>query len=144
MDEDTLTKLLSIREQIPSINTGGCGVFMLALYRYLKKNNKLKGNEKFVYLYGDEEDPDYVSNKTYLKENRFSPTSCCHAVLLQDGELWDCKGEYFTIYKYALTLAPEQYESFVVDSINNRSRWNCAFDRAFAIPIIEEVFDIPT
>jgi len=135
-------KLKSIRRHIEYPNAGGCAIVMIAMYRYLKKNKMLKGNEAFVYLYSSETDPGFVSNKSALERNEGSPTSCSHAVLAYDNKYWDCDGEYDSPYSVKLEI-PVEYEQFIIESLNkDKSVWNYMFDREEGIPSLERIFEV--
>lgn len=54
---------------IPAINWGGCGLSALAMYRWLKDNDKLVGDEFFVFLYVDY-DHNFETNDKILSKPR--------------------------------------------------------------------------
>lgn len=142
MDEETLVLLEKI-SRIKAIHCGGCGIVMLALYRYLRDSKKLKGDEKFVYLYTNSDDPDLFKNQRYLNGEEDNPSSCYHAVLFHNGRMWDSSGEvYDSLYEINIKLDVEDYEEFVVKSLNNILRWNDLFDREECIPIIENILNV--
>ena len=135
-------RLRRIPDWIDYPNAGGCAIIMIAMYRYLKKNEMLKGNEKFIYLYSSTNDPYFVSNKSALEKNAGSPTSCTHAVLEYDGKYWDCDGEYISPYSVKLEI-PVEYEQFIIESLNrDKSVWNYMFDREEGIPSLERIFEV--
>ena len=141
MDTETLKKMQKIRTEIKTINSGGCGIAMLAIYRYLKKNSKLKGDEKFVYLYWDSDDPYYQQNNKYLNEGIGEIKSCCHAVLFHDNKYWDCDGSYKFDNGVKIVFSLEN-EKIIVQSCNNVEVWNYVFDREYYLPKIESILNI--
>lgn len=141
MDELCTTGKFEELCKVLFINSGGCAIAMLAIYRYLKKKNLLKGDEKFVYLYG-EHDPYLEINQKYLKGEVHSPVSCDHAVLFHNGKLWDSNGIFNNWYENLQKLDANKYESFVVNSINNRDVWNSLFNRKVRIPQIEKILGV--
>ena len=141
MDTETLEKLKKIRTEIKTINSGGCGIAMLAIYRYLKNNQKLKGDEKFVYLYWNSDDPYYQQNNKYLNEGVGEMQSCCHAVLFHDSKYWDCGGHFECNYNVKMIFSPEN-EKIIVESCNNIGAWNVCFDREYQLPKIESILNV--
>ena len=142
MDDQTIALLEKV-SHIKAIHCGGCGIVMLALYRYLRDSKKLKGDEKFVYLYTNSDDPDLFKNQRYLNGEEDNPSSCCHAVLFHNGRMWDSRGGVDDpLYEINIKLDVEDYEEFVVKSLNNIPRWNHSFDREECIPIIESILNV--
>jgi len=140
MDEQTIETITSL-SKIREINSGGCAISMLAIYRFLKAHKKLKGGEKFVYLYS-QTDPYLTQNQKYLEKGEGTPSACSHAVLFHDRKLWDSTGEFDNFYAEQLELDVCQYESFVVHSINNKIAWNSAFERDISVPEIEKILNV--
>ncbi|MFA5434140.1 MAG: hypothetical protein WC319_14950 [Candidatus Paceibacterota bacterium] len=142
MKAESIQLLRKIESKVPHINSGGCAIFMLALYHYLKKTEQLVGDEKFVYLYNSYEYHSFKRNRKYLNnEKGVSPTSCSHAVLFHDGKYWDSSGG--TVDKpYPIALEiPLENEAFIYDSIS-MDAWNPSFDRETGIKAIESVLNV--
>jgi len=120
------------------INSGGCAISALVMYRWLKKNKKLSRKTCFVYLDSDERM--HADNKKSLENNIGTPSSCSHVVLLHKNNFIDCYGEYDKQkYSYQLKIKSEE---FVVKAINNVSAWNPIFNRKQQIPKIAKHLDI--
>jgi hypothetical protein len=132
------TDFKSVQEtlgNIAYINAGGCGISALAMYRWLKANNKLQKDTAFMYF--DNNDDTYNDNRKALKGQNVEPTSCSHVVLKHGKKYIDCYGEIQVKYRFRYKLRIKS-EAFVVASINNLNCWNPSFDRAKNVPKIQE------
>lgn len=126
---------------IRGANAGGCAIIMLSIYRKLKKEKALKGNECFVYLYEGMEHS-YEKNEKFLKGETNKPVSCTHAAFMQNGVLYDITGEISpNEYQITQIIPTSQETTFVVNSIN-QPRWNFYFERRGEIPKIAEALEI--
>lgn len=131
----TLNEVMGFLNEIPYINSGGCAIASLAMYRWLKNNNMLKEDTMFVYLYFYKSDS-YEQNCLAINEGT-TPSSCSHTVLWHDGFYIDSKGLYSKSelykkdYQYFLEI---HNEYFIVNSING-GNWNDSFERSW----IEEI-----
>lgn len=116
-----------LNNEINFINCGGCGVSTLAMYRWLKNNGKLKGDEKFVFMYYAYNKSTFINNSEVLKNGTGKPIACSHICLFSGGEFFDsdCKIKIDN-YKWVHVLEDEK---FLIDTINNKSTWNDYFDR---------------
>lgn len=136
MGYKSLGEVMDFLSRIPSINSGGCGISALAMFRWLKKHNSLK-NTKFVYFHfsmGELNDnSDALKNGTKLN----APPHC---VLMHDYILIDADGEVDEREWGEHSLIIED-ESKVVDSINSDD-WNPSFEREHWVPIIEKKLGI--
>lgn len=133
---EVCTKLKNLR--ISNVNSGGCAIIMLSIYRKLKKENSLKGNECFVYLYPAYLSTSYEKNEKFREGKIEKPTSCGHAAFMQNGKLYDVTGEISPEYLHRKQFIPIEEEiTFVVNSINEPN-WNCLFERGTQIPKIEK------
>lgn len=122
--------------KIPNINCGGCGIATLILYRWLKKHDKLCGDEMFVYLY-DSKQENYTHNQKALQDKTIVPTAATHVCLYHAGKYIDSQWEVLpTHYSYLHNIT---HEEFVVNSINNINSWNSYFERKDILSLIEEL-----
>jgi len=121
------------------INAGGCGVAALAMYRWLKKNNKLSKDTAFVYL--DNDKWMHENNKKALETNDVEPTSCSHVALQHAKRYVDAEGEVNIRFRFQYKLRIES-EAFVLASVNNINVWNPRFNRIQLVPFIAEQLGI--
>ena len=136
MNFQTLESVREYLDDIPCINSGGCTVSMLAMYRWLK----LQGEKSdMMYLYRNGSTYLFSTNEACLNGELDSPNSCSHAMLFYNGKYIDSEEEFNTL--------PEKYpkshilpEHLVVASLNY-DVWNDAFNRRW-IRIIEEKLNI--
>lgn len=127
----TIADVQKFLESIDCINCGGCAISALAMYRWLKKNNLLKGDEKLVYLYKSEDKSEFKINSEALENPEITPTSCHHACLYHNGEYIDSSGEVnIRCYKWVQHVTIEE---FVVKSVNTRynNRWLNCWNKSF-------------
>ncbi len=131
-----LTDIQSKLNEIPCINAGGCAIASLVMYRWLKKENKLAGDEKFIYLYNYESGL-YFQNQKALEDDSIIPTSASHICLYHDGRYIDSKGTVFIDnWKCSMEIEPG---GFIIRSINNVDDWNEMFTRSDILPLIDEL-----
>ena len=121
-------KVINKLSQIPNINSGGCGISALAMYRLLGKKNI-----DILFLYRNYEDVSYVNNQNILKGDADSiPSPPLHVVLHKKGKYFDSYGEMDERYlSIAYMFRHKCDESFLVDTINNRYKWNLKFNRKY-------------
>lgn len=134
----TLDGVQNWLNDIDDINAGGCGISALSIYRWLKNNNKLVGDESFTYLYNNK-DYFYLENSRVLRtkftiRRKRKLNSCSHIMLFHNGKNIDSKGEYipsrYTERHIGIT------EKQLIESINFGG-WNCSFERDYNVPNIE-------
>ena len=63
---------------IPTLNWGGCGIAAYAMYKWLKKNDKLSPDFKFVLCYRWGQDDIYANNSQVLKTKEGDAVACNH------------------------------------------------------------------
>ncbi len=120
---------------VEDINMGGCGISALAMYRWLKKNNKLPENTKFAFLYNSKYD--FTSNSEINKGNKNGlPVAPYHAVLFHNRKYIDCRGKInVNEYNYKQMINNEE---FIKKAVNNILKWNKTFDiHAFDITLAQ-------
>lgn len=126
-------------DNISDINAGGCGISALAMYRWLKKNNQLAGDESFTYLYCDKDENFKVNSKVLTTKQLFSLRrrkkmgSASHIMLFHNGVNIDSEGSHIQS-RYG-----ERHEGIVekllVESIQFGG-WNSSFNREYFVPKI--------
>lgn len=110
---------------ITNIHRGGCGVSALAMFRWLKNNNKLE-DTRFVYLYDDKEA--YLNNNRILRNHEGIPKGAMHVVLLHEGKFIDCYGDV-NIANHGEWVQIIDEVEFIEKSVSNRKGWNQTFGR---------------
>ena len=127
-------------DKIYSINYGGCGVSALAMYRWLKKNKMLVGDEYFVFLYVSY-DSNYDVNDKILKRKRSRKKidSGSHIMLHHNGQLFDSMGS--EIQRRYVKRHDNITEKQLLDALNYGG-WNDSFDREEYIPKIMRMLKI--
>jgi hypothetical protein len=131
---ETFEDVKEFLSNIDSINSGGCGLSALVMYRWLKKYNKLTEDIKIIFLDNDENN--YMNNKECMSNKQGTLKAPTHIVILYDSFHIDCAGVQYNIaqrYNYVLEVA----EDYLVNSLNNIPTWNVQFDRDEAISVIE-------
>lgn len=126
-------------DNIDSINHGGCGISALALYRWLKQNNKLVGDESFTFLYVFYASSFGKNDAILKKHNKNELTSCSHVMLFHNGKLHDSEG--IGIKERYSRRHEKISEKLLLISLKNGT-WNNCFDRNKSIPKIEKQLGI--
>ncbi len=135
-----MKKIKSLRQaqkflkDIPNIHEGGCGISALSLYRWLKKNGD-KNDIKFVFLYRDDDEEEYLNNSGVLKNKKGEPVAPCHCCILHKKKFIDSEGEVdIEDYEWVQQI---KEEDFLKRALDNVGTWNSTFDRG-EIKKIEE------
>lgn len=127
---NVIGKALKFLNSIPNINSGGCGIAALAMYRYLKKNKLLPKDFKILFLYNNNCKSLYDANR---KGGNFGAN---HIVFWFNGNLYDTDGLFeieYTDYKYILPASIKK----LLAALNDDNGWNPMFKREKQIPKIE-------
>lgn len=135
-----LSDVLNFLDSIEAINSGGCGVSALAIYRWCKKHRVKVDASPFVILttYGDEWDirhnSEIIQNGEHLDKLEIT-----HLVIEVGTKLTDSTGE--PDLEYYCYRQPEQLnESQLLEALD--CEWNRQFDRRENIPLIEQALGI--
>lgn len=124
---------------VPAINCGGCGVAALAMYKWLKKNDKLHDDFKFVACYSNGQSDVYENNMRVLRDREGKAIAVSHLAIYHGSKIIDCSSPvYLPEYQLLQFFEPEW---FIVNMIKNKRTWNDWFDRR-VIPDIEKDLDI--
>ena len=131
MKLETLTDVTKYLDSIPDINSGGCGVAALAIYRWLKKQGK---KSQIVFGYGGW-NCGFSRNESLKNGTNETPSACSHAVVLYNGNYYDSNGE-------SIDPPYSQNHSLpiwvVVKTLNTRD-WNSEFDRRYIRQIAKDL-----
>jgi len=133
-----LESVLEFLDSIPYINSGGCGISALAIYRWHITRGSFIGDRPFVIL--PEDEWDLQNNSRVLTSREFKRLSLSHIGIEIDNEVCDSTGEVDR--DYFIFEQPERLnETELLECLNNNS-WNSFFNRERAIPIIETELNI--
>ena len=136
----SLGSILDTLNSIPRINSGGCGIAALAIYRWCKANNVPVSDRPFIFLWRDDDEWEARNNDQHLFngeiDNVEAPSHV--AIELADG-LYDTEGLEGSRLFQRCTCKQEyklnEYE--LLNVINRTEEWNFTFNRSRNIPIIE-------
>jgi len=138
----TFKKVREALDSIDNINYGGCGISALSMYRWLKDNNKLSGDESFTFLYAGW-DYTFTENEAILNTNSNNCgnklKAASHIMLFHKGKLYDSEGK--TVQSKYINKHEKISVETLLETINY-SHWNSSFDREESIPLIEEQLGI--
>ena len=135
----TLKDVRKFLSSIPRIDYGGCGIAALAMYRWLKKNNKLTPDVKIVFLFSCHSYL-YDNNRRYAETKEGMPSACSHVGLrITPHQTIDSEG-YLKLCDYQYNIETTD-EDFLLLAINNTIDWNITFDRS-NVKIIAKTLDV--
>lgn len=120
---NSLEEVQQILNDVPAINSGGCGISALTMYKYLKARGE---NAKFVYLYERRELLE--ENSVTLNTGNGQYHAPEHVVILHKGKLLDSGGEIEDPEWWGRHEQIIEDEGFVLNTINNAD-WNWCFNR---------------
>ena len=135
-----IKQILSILDDIPNINRGGCGISTLAIYEAMKKYTSITG-VKIIFLYLTYQTYAHKHNHSKTEHSINIPMIPAHICIKLNGEYIDSTGviserklNEYTIKKQIRT------KKFLIKSIN-KGDWNPGFERHY-IRDIENVLGI--
>ena len=136
---ETLLDVKEFLNDVDNINCGGCGVAALSMYRWMEKNNMLKGNESFTFLYVcGEGDFFYDNNEKYFQGKKPQIIAPAHVVLNIDGEYIDTTSRSMERFQYRYPRKHENVtEEELLKSLND-PHWNESFERDCEVPFIAD------
>lgn len=132
----TLNQVRKFLDNFNLINHGGCGVAALSMYRWLKKNDLLTGDECFVFLY-QSQDSFYDTNEKFFKGENKEIVSCSHVVLKKDNEYFDSTDKNRASFSWRYSAEHDNVSEDNLINALNTDCWNSSFIRELSIPIIE-------
>lgn len=123
----SLADVQSNLNDIPYINTGGCGVAALVLYRHLVSNNK---KPKIVLLYRKYEECDLEFNARKIEtgdyRNLIVPYHIC---IIWKGQRIDSEG--YDAHATCNTDLEQTITEDILIELLNTGEWNDNFDRSY-------------
>lgn len=127
--EGVLREIKEYLGGIDYINSGGCGVSTLVLYKIIKELYP-DTDVEICFLYEDIHTPSYRIN--HVKRNKIvAPNHCC---IKLDGIFIDnSRGVYF-FFNECVTVSYD----FFISSLKNKTSWNPSFKRDKIVPAIED------
>ena len=119
-----LAKIRKYLKALPNVNSGGCGVAALTMYRYLKSKKVKTVGLRFLY---HSDSDNFEKNEDVLNTGKGSPVSCTHVCIKYKGKYLDAVKEV-DINDFAENH--EITEEFLIKAlIENEDAWNGCFDR---------------
>ena len=124
---------------IPSINSGGCGVSALAMYRWIEKNMPDFLN-KTVFHFFHRSKKHYDNNNALIKNNTYCNdlVAPSHMGIEINGitPVLDCEKK-LSVKQYGFVIETPNQE-VLINALNNIDTWNPMFNRKKAVPRIEQ------
>jgi hypothetical protein len=141
--EAQFEKVQDFLNEIPNINSGGCGISAYAMYLWLCKRNMLTEDTQIVFLHHRYSENDFERNQEFYTQRRGKPVAPEHVVLYRNGSYIDSSGVYKKAndFYFKLAVSLEKAEDFLVNSLNDNN-WNSWFDRPSVVPMIEKELGI--
>lgn len=131
---DAISKAIKFLNNISHINSGGCGVAALAMYRFLKKNGLLSKDFKVIFLYSK------CYKFLYDANTKGGCYGANHIVFKFNGRLYDSEGLFEIEYTDYVYKHPVSIKKLLI-ALNSDS-WNSSFNRSREIPKIERKLKI--
>jgi hypothetical protein len=140
----TLDQVRSFLNDIPNINSGGCGIAALAMYRWIKKNvPQHVDNVLFHFFHRDSES--YNNNKTLLNNNTYNSDNIAipSHIGIQIKNLTKVIDTYRNLdIQYYGYVVETNSEDVLIKAINNISNWNPMFFRKHNVKKIQKELNI--
>lgn len=127
---------------IPYINSGGCGIAAYAVFLYLKSKEKSKGFQ-IVLLHDWMSEDEYHNNLRFIEDAYKTGEPASHVAFTFDGgdTVYDSSGR-INVSRYDMLLVPEQRTERYFHTALNDGRWNKRFNRDEYLPLIESELKI--
>jgi hypothetical protein len=127
---------------IPYIDAGGCGISAYAMYLWLKKENQMPQDFKFVFLHYNCSADNFYSNRSALENGSGRIYAPEHVAIKYKGEVIDSENVLDTDdFGLFFEIPLEKAEDYLVNSLNTDD-WNNWFDRPKFTKIIEKELGI--
>ena len=133
-----------LKQHCGQINSGGCGIYALAVARYLTDRG-VNNLELIACCRGYE----YTVKENICNNHHIIDNVPAHIVVKYGDHCFDVKGVYeHDVFidmmeadaKECVTI--DFHEHYLVKAINNTQHWNPSFERYSWVPIIEDNFKI--
>jgi hypothetical protein len=124
---ETFSDVRNYLNSIPNIHRGGCGIATISMYRWLKKNQSVRGI-RFIFL-DTYSNYSYNNNKRYFETKKGSPVACSHVGLFMKGKAIDCEEE-LNLVKYPFNIKTTDEKALII-AINKIYDWNERFKRNY-------------
>ena len=142
MEQNRFIQFEEMREflnSIPSINSGGCGVAALAMYRWVEKNMPDYKADVIFHMFHRSKDH-YTNNKKLIKTNQFcndlvAPSHIGIQIKNVTPVLDSEKSLKKDLYGFVIKT---NSEDVLINALNNVDTWNPMFNRKKRVPRIEQ------
>ena len=137
--ENSLNSILESLDDLPFINSGGCGVSALAIYRWCKAHDVWVSDRPFTFLWRDGNEWEASNNDELLLNGELDRVEAPSHVVIQlfDGGDYDSTGQRCDCYPYVVRQEYKLNEQELLNVINRPEEWNSVFQRALLIERIE-------
>jgi hypothetical protein len=134
----TLESILNCLDSIPKINSGGCGISALAIYRGCKKNGIEISDRPFIFLWRAGDEWEAQTNDAMLSEGKIDLVEVPSHIMIEvhDGN-YDSTGLQDDVYPYTVRQEYKLSEAELLNVVNRVDGWNDSFKRARHIGKIE-------
>lgn len=137
--EERLQYLLDILSEVPSINSGGCGLVVYTAYLFIDDNS--------LCAYGFSHSTDNAEkNISYIQNKEGTAEGDSHFAFSLNDKLYDGKGilEKCEQSRYSIQYRIENndIERFFTCAINNITSWNPSFQRRPFFTLIKRTLGI--
>lgn len=127
-------------DAVPYINSGGCGVAALAMYRWIKTNMP-EYKDKVVFHFFHRDSDSYRHNKRLIKNNQYNdnniqiPSHIAIEIKGITGKTPVDSNSAVSIHRYGYVVKIKS-EDVLIKAINNFRSWNFFFYRKDNVPLI--------
>ena len=122
---------------LPYINSGGCGIAAIIMYRHALQIKKKKVKIYFCYASDASSKRRYKYNMKAVQNPYKIVIPVSHIALMINDQLVDCSGNIPNTFEHI----QEVDESTLLRSLNCNN-WNSLFDREHSVPVIEKKLGI--
>ena len=134
---NNLHSILNILDNVPALNSGGCGIAALAIYRWSKKNGVDVDSHPFVILCEDEWELRH--NNAACENGDLDDITIPHVVIEIGDDLYDSEGNNGKLQRELTYRQDYQLNEDELLGIINTDAWNDMFDREWVDYIAEEL-----
>ena len=106
---ETFEDVKEFLSNIDYINSGGCGLSALVMYRWLKKYDKLTEDIKIIFL--DNDEYNYKNNKECMTNKQGVLEAPSHVIMLLKGNVNGLAEIYLGLKSCLTLISGRQYQS---------------------------------